>query len=188
MLDRPGAALAVLAFALIAGACGGSGTTDLAADATGQELSLEFGSCLSGVDDMAPSQEHLAAATAWTNVAQIVQRDSNDEESGRAKILDVSGGTAEYLVHPSYWPGIDWGLANDGEVWLARGPESSEGGSVWYAVVVTPDRRVFFPGDCSNRLLYQPLRTTYGRRLNEVIIASLGQTGPDLAETLELET
>ena len=55
---------------------------------------------------------------------------------------------AEARLIGSAWPGVDWGLANDSEVWI--GMSTLVEGNVRMVMVVTPTQEVFFAGSCSD--------------------------------------
>jgi len=90
-------------------------------------------------------------------------------------------------IHASFWPGIDWGLANKAKVWLAMADASADTDLVAYVVVVASDGSVFFPGDCQETLR-QGLIRSFGSEYSDVARALSGKTPSEIDTLLQVSS
>jgi hypothetical protein len=93
-------------------------------------------------------------------------------------------------VHFSYWPGVDWALAHNADVWFGLADASDRetygyevDGVAEFALVILGDGRAFFPGNCR---VYEALAGSLGSDLNPLLSTAPGLVGPDLLAHLRL--
>lgn len=185
-------AVVVLATTMVV-ACGMEPGSEMGADASVSELNAAFSQCPYPEADHAPALEFLASPVDWFKLIEA-KVDNDDIDSDRpievTVVVERDGSTTDEAItlHQSYWPGIEWAMANGGTAWLAIGdPDIYEGENfVLYVVAFTADGRAFFPGTCQALFLYEPLEVEFGGQLEEVIAEMTGVTGPELAARLGL--
>lgn len=159
------------------------------------DLRARFGACNVDEDtnvDFAPGIDYLTGATDWVHVDSVVEAQRDDVEGKRtfpATVTTPDKQRRTLRIHTTFWPGIDWALANDSQVWVALGsedgPGTGAGDLALYVVVVDPDGEVFFPGFCSDEQFRQPLVAAFGETdYSRVVISALGKTGPELTAIL----
>jgi len=169
-----------LVLALCTGCFGGSSPGGTTAD----QVAERFGACeVSG--EGGDLWEFLSDVSGWIHVAKVLEADRDGEGERKtlpSVLVDTSGTERTAHVHVSFWPGIDWGLKHDAQVWLAvadpTGLEYKD--LVAYVVVIAADSSVFFPGNCQEESLRQPLIERFGSRYSGVVRAAVGKTGRPL--------
>ena len=182
----------VIVLGLVAAACGAAGSNVAAPrpDASISQLAAEFAPC-SGFDNVASAPEYVSSAVGWLRVEQVVaaDRDAGDRKPAfPAKVMagdfitsDIT--EAEVDINSGHWPGIDWALANSGEVWLALGKDKlyeTTGNPVLYTIVFTATGRAFFAGHCQHDILYAPLQGKFGDSFEDTMRDMVGMTGDEL--------
>ena len=152
---------------------------------TAETLGPQFGACLEEVDLVAEAEDFLASAADWVRVAEVLEA-TREPQGSRwtlpATVFGTGGESVELRLHASYWPGIDWGLKEQGEVWLALADPAIYGADdlVIYVMVVAPDGSVFFPGDCQEANLRRPMVARHGPETDRALRAAAGKTGAEL--------
>lgn len=190
--------------AVVALAACGQGSTGgaLGPDATVDELAAEFAPCDSPPDFGLPAEDLIVETAGWLHVTGVVEadRDGDGERQtlpARVSVAaDSTGGSpaggmpaeggTDVLAHASFWPGVDWALANGAEVWFALAdPEAVDADNrVSFVLVILPDGRVFFPGQCQHDVLYEPLLDDFGSALDATLREAAGRVGDDLFSVL----
>ncbi|MFC8733707.1 hypothetical protein ACFT5B_14725 [Luteimicrobium sp. NPDC057192] len=100
-----------------------------------------------------------------------------------ATVTTADGASEHVRIHNTFWAGVDWGLAHDSTVWFGLGSkEYGDPTLVMAAMVVTPDD-VFFPGDCQDVSMTEPLHASLGARAHDVL-ASLPTTDSSKVDAL----
>ena len=183
-LRRVGIALLLV---LCTGCFGGSSPTGTVAD----QVAERFGACDSPGEG-GDVWEFISDVSGWIHVDKVLEADRDGEGDLKtlpAVLVDASGTERHAHVHASFWPGIDWGLEHDADVWLAlpdpNGYEYQD--LVAYVVVIAADSSAFFPGECQEEALRQPVMERYGSRYSAVMRAAVGKTGNPLRSILGLE-
>lgn len=183
-MQRVGVALLL---ALCTGCVGGSSPAGTTAD----QVAERFGACGSPGEG-GDVWEFISDVSGWIHVEKVLEADRDgdgDRKTLPAVLVDASGTERHAHVHASFWPGIDWGLEHNAEVWLAL-PDSNAyeyQDIVAYAVVIAADSSVFFPGECQEEALRQPVLARYGISYSDVLRAAVGKTGNPLRSILGLE-
>ncbi|MGA9595354.1 MAG: hypothetical protein WBV06_04305 [Acidimicrobiia bacterium] len=159
-------------------------------DASIEQLAGAFAACPDRPDNFAPPSEYVASATSWMRLEEVRGHDDSTQTSPATVIVqdhpNTSATEREVRITGSYWPGIEWALANGGEVWLAMADPNglAYDNIVAYVLVLTADGRAFFPGDCQHLILYEPLRQTLGDRFDEIMRTLPWKTGNQLSSAL----
>lgn len=118
-----------------------------AATATSEELGRELNSGCPENPNLIDPYDLVTGVAEWIHAVDLEGERKIDERVA-VTIRDVEGRTKEASLIGSAWPGIDWGLAHDSEVWI--GMSTLTEGNVRMVMVVTPSREVFFAGSCSD--------------------------------------
>ncbi|MGK2876051.1 MAG: hypothetical protein ACSLEW_10495 [Nocardioides sp.] len=156
-------------------------------------LGEEYGSCESADDhvDGAPALDYLSSAASWVQITKVIDATRAPKDGTwtfPATVEDPSGEVHEFLVHGSFWPGIDWGVQNGAQVWAALDLAEEADASAAYILVVAPDGSVFFPGDCEDQLLRKAAERIYGDdEYSSVLRSAIGLTGKALEGALDPE-
>ncbi len=118
-----------------------------AVTASSEELGRELNS---GCPENANLIDPFDLVTGISKWVQAVEVEGERRNDGRVPVTirDAEGRTSEARLIGSAWPGVDWGLANDSEVWI--GMSTLTEGNVRMVMVVTPTQEVFFAGSCSD--------------------------------------
>lgn len=179
--------------AVLLSACGSDQAPG--AEASAADLGAYYGACdVEDGDhiDFAPVDGFMEETSDWVQVVSVVEATKEDAADGTrtfpATVKDPDGKRHTFKIHDSFWPGIDWGLANDAEVWVALagvGQDPDAMVNANYVVVVEPGGDVFFPGECNEVSMRQPLARTYGNEYSAVVAATLGRHGDAIAAILE---
>ncbi len=181
--------IAAAGLLLVAG-CVRGGSASLPPDASGVEAGAVFGACSAPVDLVAEPVGYLASADRWIRVDEVVApvRDETSADLSTIRGGDSAGAVPTEMtvnVPPSYWPGVEWALNAGGEVWFAMAdPTLYERDFVAYVVAFTPAGEAFFPGDCQEQILGEPLRERFGSGFDRVMHDIVGLSGPALATQL----
>lgn len=173
-----GSLLVVVGCAAPAGGSGG-GTT------SGERLGAKYGACADpDAETSVDPRDFLVAATDWrliTRVRRAEQEPAGDVHTRPATVVTSTGEQVDVRIHDSYWPGIDWALANDAKVWFgAADPTTYQAGTVGIVLVATRSGDVFFPGDCQDQLLNEPLHEAIGAHA-DAVLASVPTLGDEQA-------
>ncbi len=196
-------ALLLACLAALGAGCGEAGESWPSPGAPIEALADAFAPCADPTDDIAEAVGSIAETVGWIEVGGVVEHPSGAEGEqatlpATVTVLSATGmahglvepddDTAVVDVHDSYWAGVDWALENDAGVWFGLAdPAYTEGDTVAVVVVVLPDGRVFFPGDCSHDTLYAPMAMAYGGGLDAVVRDALGEDGDALADALHYD-
>lgn len=205
-----GTACRVLAISLVLGGCGqpidgldtGATATDLpSSDAPIETLASVFASCSEPPDLAAEAFSFIAATQGWIRVTAVLGADRRPEgdaptPTAVVRVAEAKGtgealegaeqGVVDAVVHSSYWKGIDWALSKSADVWLALADPAwvDMDNMVSFVLIVLPDGRVVFPGDCQHQILYMPLERALGERMDSTLRTAAGRVGEDLSEAL----
>jgi hypothetical protein len=169
---------------------GNSGsTTPLSAADT---LGPEFGACVDSPGETFGSvSQFLAGVSGWIPIVDsdaVVQatRAPSGERWTFPAVIRRPGGLLETVrIHASFWPGIDWGLANKAKVWLAMADASVGADLVAYVVVVASDGSVFFPGECYETLIRERMIQSFGSEYSDLAGALAGKTPSEIDTLLQ---
>lgn len=174
--------LLVVALAVVAGLELRSwlGARALGPDASGSDLRAAFSRCERPSSDRgAPAPEALAAPHEWLRVVEVVEA-TRSPDGERSTFPAIVTGTAPgedaarpqvVEVHTTFWPGIDWGLAHGGTVWLALDASADRADAYLdFVLVTTVAGESFFPGGCLEAEL-GPLRDELGSEADAVLAA-----------------
>jgi hypothetical protein len=149
-----------------------------------------FSPCAYPDADRAPAFEYMESAAGWQQLMDVSDADEDQTSPSmvpsRIGVLGEDG--IEYIDitgHSSFWPGVNWVLANGGSAWAAiADPAVYEiQNLVLYVVAVMKDGRTFFPGECQALALYSPLESRFGEDVDSVVRAMPGSS-PDELSTL----
>lgn len=185
------AAMAAVALA----ACGQDGPgSELPPDASIEELARAFAPCDDPPDLVASAVDFVAGTAGWLHVTGVVEAAREDgPERAPARVsaaadstVPAAPGEVEVLAHRSYWPGVEWALTNDADVWFALADPEAVGADnrVSFVLVILPDGRVFLPGVCQHDVLYQPLARAFRDGLDATMRDAAGRVGDDLYAVL----
>jgi len=180
--------IAIGVLALIAASCGSTGGQDSAERAVSRALVEELSPCPPLPEgehiDGAPAAPFLAEADEWLRLVGLPEARSADTEVRSTVSLvtvetprGASGSTADVKlwVHFSYWPGIDWALANGATIDVAsRNEDLADGGvgrSALAALVEPIDGVPFFVGECAQETLFGGLEAQLGDTVYDVLRA-----------------
>ncbi len=191
----PGAS-PIAAVALIAAgiaACGGgtgNGAGDLLPTASTESISAVLAPCdAAGESDLDPVLR-MASTAGWIKVEEVLTEEWSDGDpdtlvaSIRVDEWDGTGG--DLLDHPalegnvqvfdSYGPGVDWGLEVGADVWLGLADYADLGRPdfVDYVVLILPDGRAVFPGECEYHYTQQPLESFFAEGFDAEIGSLVG--------------
>lgn len=182
--------LSIVPLVILLAACGSSGPPG--PDASIEDLNAAFGNCSEG-DDWGGPAAAFVDVQQWVRVSRVVS--ANRDGTVRtptvpSTVVAADGATHTLSVHFSYWPGVDWALANDAGAWFGIADPSIRetygyevDGVVEFALVVLADGRAFFPGNCR---LYEALASVLGSDVNPLLSTAPGLVGADLLAHLRL--
>jgi len=167
-------------------------------DADAATLSATFGRCDPDqtVDDENPATwiperaaQYVTVTDDWRHletVTSATRTPQGERYTFPAEV--VADGTAqEVRVHANLWPGIDWALAHDDDVWLAMGDDGAREPDIVDYVAVFTDDDVWFPGSCKDTRFYQPLHERLGDDTASVLARLPGATPDERDELLGIE-
>ncbi|MEE9414525.1 MAG: hypothetical protein V3V01_04510 [Acidimicrobiales bacterium] len=208
--------LLVILAGLIAASC--SNTQQLTTSAASGEstvfpsvdLPTAFTDCADGDigEDSIFGESVLLFAEEWLKVVDILDADRESQNGSHPAVILGSDGTKTTVrAFAEIWPGVDWALANGGDVWLALSSttEASQRSRellldeglpldralqlVVYPIATAADGTVFVPGGCGFTTVYQQLVNSRGAEgAIELLLSIRGQTGEALAELLRPPT
>jgi hypothetical protein len=180
--------------AVVVAVCHGGGLADPASvppDAGVDQLAEAFSPC-DGFDDVSNASGALLATVAWIEVTGLVELPEGEGSQGASGVVEGSengtGSVTSRRVHAhwTYWPGIEWTVVNGGELWLGLGTLGAPAGEDVVSVVVafTPAGSAFFPGECQEAIVGDPLRRFYGDDFDAILQQAVGTTGDELRQVL----
>ncbi|WP_228373498.1 hypothetical protein [Demequina gelatinilytica] len=142
------------------------------ADATAEDLRSAFGACDGSPGEGASPAEFLVdTVQEWFELSAVedaVRDPDGDRQTFPATFETSDGDTWVAEVHASYWPGIDWALANGAPVWIGL---EEHGGDDYVATVMVQagDGGIVFPGECMDASLDGPLHELLGDGADAVL-------------------
>jgi hypothetical protein len=183
----------------VTSACGGVADPGNSGSATplsaAHTLGPEFGACADPPGETSGSvSQFLAGVSGWIPiidsdaVVEATRAPSGERWTFPAVIRRPDGLLETVRIHASFWPGIDWGLANKANVWLAMADASVGADLVAYVVVVASDGSVFFPGECSETLIRQPMIQSFGSEYSDLARAMAGKTPSEIDTLLQVSS
>lgn len=162
---------------------GGATQPAVAGRTMADDLVAKFPSCPRDSGEWLAPEDVLAEAAEWVHVVEVTVagKDDGGDPPPMSKVVADDGTTAELLVHDSYWRGIEWGLANDAEVWFAvADPEATYiPGTVAYVLVLLPDGSVYMAGECGDEKVRRALREELGPATDARLRGLIGLTKKD---------
>ncbi len=189
---------------VVAGGCGrtGDAATWPSLEAPIETLAAAFAACPEASGDVADAVSYMEGTAGWLEIGGVVSGGWNEEgdpatrpatvevlsATGSGEAL-VEGDVATIEIHDTYWPGIDWALANEAGVWFGLVEEWVVGAEdvVGLVAVTLPDGRVFLPGECQHSIMYEPMAEQFGEAFDSIMNRALGLVGHELAEVLHPE-
>ena len=180
----------------VSSACGGVSDPGISGSATplsaADTFGPEFGACLGAPGETFESvSQLLAGVSGWIpivdsdDVVEATRAPSGERWTFPAVIRRTGGLLETVRIHASFWPGIDWGLANKAKVWLALADVSEGADLVAYVVVVASDGSAFFPGECYEAQVRQRMIQSFGSGYSDLARALAGKSQSEIDTLLQ---
>ena len=185
------ARLAMLAVLVAACSAGLADPESVSPDADLGQLVRAFSPC-DGFAEASNASGHLLITGSWLEVTDLIDiPEGTGADIGLGVVEGRENGAGQGVslpvdAHWTYWPGIEWTVANGGQLWLGFAPSEDVGrnGVVVVVLAFTRDGSAFFPGRCQEATLGDPLRRFYGNGFDAVLGQVVGTTGEELREVL----
>ena len=183
--------LAIPAVLVAACSAGLADPASVSPDADLGQLTRAFSPC-DGFDSVPNASGHLLTTASWLEVTELIDTpEGTGADAGPGVVEGLDNGAGQIVsrqvdAHWTYWPGMEWTVTTGGELWLGFARFEAVGRDDIVSVVVafTRDGSAFFPGECQEAILGDPLRRFYGDGVDEILKQAVGTTGDELSEVL----
>ena len=158
-------------------------------DANLGQLERAFSPC-DGFDNVSNASGHLLTTASWLEVTDLIEIPAGTgADAGPGVVEGLENGAGLVVsrrvdAHWTYWPGMEWTVTTGGELWLGFAPLQTRADVVSVVVAFTRDGSAFFPGECQEAILGDPLRRFYGDSVDAILKQVVGTTGDELREVL----